>query len=347
MSLTVLRQHALQLSFCISTRNRGNLIGATLDSILNQATPECEVVVVDGASTDDTEHVVGAFTERHKNVRYFKQKTNGGVDGDFDRAVELASGEYCWLLPDDDLLKPGAIKAILDAIQEGYFLVLINREHRDATTSRVLVPSLLEMEKDRVFSPNEVGELFQKCWMLLTYVGCFVIRRQIWLARDRRRYYGCDFIHVGVIFQEPISQDVLVIATPLISLRIGNQIWLSRSFEIWMISWPSLVLSLALPDSAKSAAILSRREWKSFLMLLGYRAQAVYSLAEYRRYIRPRLTHSFERIVPILVAVIPGVIANTYCILRHVFFGQKKWRASELSFLRRSPVCCRLWRITE
>src|SRR5438132_1164874 len=95
-----------KLSFCIATRNRAVLIGATLESILNQVTSQCEVVVVDGASTDDTESVVGGFVERYENVRYFKLEKNGGLDRDFDRAVELARGEYCWLLPDDDFLTP-------------------------------------------------------------------------------------------------------------------------------------------------------------------------------------------------------------------------------------------------
>ena len=46
------------LSICIATLNRGNFIGETLDSILSQITPEIEIVIIDGASTDNTEEVI-------------------------------------------------------------------------------------------------------------------------------------------------------------------------------------------------------------------------------------------------------------------------------------------------
>lgn len=76
------------------------------------------------------------------------------------------------------------------------------------------------------------------------------------------------------------------------------------------------------------------------------RGRAAYSLAEYRRFIHPRLSHSFERIVPILCALIPGVVANTYCILRNEIF-RVKGRESDLALLRRSPACCQWGRIAE
>src|SRR5262245_44458385 len=94
----------VKLSICVATRNRAAFVRETVINILRQVTPECEVVVVDGASTDDTESVLKTIVEHNDNVRYFKLDKNGGIDRDFDRAVELANGEYCWLMPDDDVL---------------------------------------------------------------------------------------------------------------------------------------------------------------------------------------------------------------------------------------------------
>ena len=51
----------IRLSICIPTYNFGEFIGATLQSIIKQATDEVEIVVVDGASTDNTAEVVRAF----------------------------------------------------------------------------------------------------------------------------------------------------------------------------------------------------------------------------------------------------------------------------------------------
>ena len=48
----------IRLSVCIPTYNFGEFIGETLESIVGQATDEVDIIIVDGASTDNTEQVV-------------------------------------------------------------------------------------------------------------------------------------------------------------------------------------------------------------------------------------------------------------------------------------------------
>jgi len=51
------------LSICISTHNRAAFIGETLSSILCQVTTDCEIVVSDNASIDNTEAVVSQYVD--------------------------------------------------------------------------------------------------------------------------------------------------------------------------------------------------------------------------------------------------------------------------------------------
>ena len=53
------------LSICIATYNRANFIGETLDSIILQLTEDVEVVIVDGASTDNTREVVESYVKNN------------------------------------------------------------------------------------------------------------------------------------------------------------------------------------------------------------------------------------------------------------------------------------------
>lgn len=99
-----------RLSLCIPTFNRAAFIGETLESIIAQATDDVEIVVVDGASTDGTEEVIRIFQKRFPRLRYHRGDRNMGVERDTQKAVELAEGNYCWLMCSDDVLKPGAIK---------------------------------------------------------------------------------------------------------------------------------------------------------------------------------------------------------------------------------------------
>ena len=97
----------------------------------------------------------------------------------------------------------------------------------------------------------------------LSFIGGIIIQRQLWRARDKASYFGSDFIHFGVVFQQPLPGDTLVIAEPLIIIRYGNASWLARYFEIWMFKWPGLVWSFPhLPDSAKSR-VCHKEPWRS------------------------------------------------------------------------------------
>ncbi|HSC88682.1 MAG TPA: glycosyltransferase, partial [Polyangiaceae bacterium] len=75
------------ISICISTRNRASLLVETLASILEQASESTEIVVLDGASTDDTLARVLEVSLRDSRVRLVESTENGGIDVDYDRAV--------------------------------------------------------------------------------------------------------------------------------------------------------------------------------------------------------------------------------------------------------------------
>lgn len=107
----------IRLSICIPTYNFGAFIGQTLDSILSQMAPEVEVIVLDGGSTDNTEAEVRARQSNCASLIYFRQDFRGGIDRDIETVVAIANGEYCWLFSADDVMRPGAIKLVLAAMQ--------------------------------------------------------------------------------------------------------------------------------------------------------------------------------------------------------------------------------------
>jgi abequosyltransferase len=310
MTSTQDSRSTVRVSICVGTHNRAHLISQTLDSIMGQLTDDCEIVVSDDASTDGTEEILSGYLRRCAALRYFKQGTNLGVDGNYDYLVGVARGRYCWLMTDDDLLKPGAIAAVLTAIQTDPCLITVNAEIKDLSMQRILLPRYNKIESDRVYRPCEVDRFFSEDGWYTTHLASIVILREVWLARDRQRYYGSQFLHVGVIFQKPLPGTALVIATPYISIRAGNcYVFTRNAFEVFAFFWPSLVWSLAVSDQAK-ARVTSREPWRGLGCLLSYRALGSYSLEEYRRLIRPQIKSAREALLPILVALLPGMLTN-------------------------------------
>ena len=312
----------IKLSICIATFKRGDVIAETLDSIVCQLQDEVEVVIVDGASPDSTAQEVEPYVRDYANVRYICEDTNSGVDQDYDKAVGYARGKYCWLMPDDDLLRPGAITRILGAIDENPELIVVEQEVRIFDFSQVLERSRTGRSKDRRYGVGDAEHLFTDMGNHLTFIGAVILRRDVWLARDRESYYGSLFIHVGVIFQSPPIENALFIAEPQLTIRFGNANWTSRTFEIWMFMWPDLVHSFT-HFSAKSRDIVADPQpWSDVMMLLKHRAKGRYSRQEYKLFLR-HLGNPLQRMLCYLVALIPTALANFVAVLYVLTLNRK------------------------
>jgi abequosyltransferase len=312
---------AIKISFCIPTLNRGAFLGATLESIISQATESVEIVIVDGGSTDNTSEVVRQHQKNFPRLRYFradapdvKAKTptpsNIGFDQDCNRAVELAQGEYCWLFTDDDLLKPGAISAVLKEAVKGYSLIVVNAQLMTSDISKIIENNRLLIDTNKVFSCSEIEPLFNRVVTYMAFVGCIVISRDLWMQREKERYFGMGFIHVGVIYQAPLPAPALVIAEPYIMIRSGNTQWAQRAFEIWMFNWPNLLYSFtALSESARKN-YRPKPSWARLKNIIEFRAMGTYTLKEYHKWFASKDSPLWWRLITLIVAVTPVCFVN-------------------------------------
>jgi|HubBroStandDraft_6_1064221.scaffolds.fasta_scaffold23582_3 abequosyltransferase len=333
----------IKLSICIATLNRAAFIGATLQSIVCQATEQVEIVVLDGASTDNTEEVVRGFQVSFPRLRYVRQSTNMGVDHDFAEAVDLARGEYCWLFSDDDLLKPDAIQTVLDAMGGNYGLIIANAEVRNADLSKLLISQKLAMTADRIYKSGEGQYLLADLGGYLTFIGCVIIKRQLWSVREKRKYFGTYFVHLGVIFQSPLPDDTLVIAKPLISLRYGNAMWLGKYFEVWMFKWPNLIWSFADYQDSVKFQVCPKEPWRKVRTLLLHRAKGVYTPSGYFEWLEPRLESHWTRALSKAIAYLPGRVANLLGVAYYSAFYHRPDRRAVLLDLMNSPFY--FWRL--
>jgi abequosyltransferase len=334
------RVNSISLSICIATYNRGKFIGETLESIICQATEQVEIVVLDGASTDNTEQLVRGYQARFPRLRYFRQDRNMGVDHDFAQAVALARGTYCWLFSDDDFLMPGAIQTVLDALQDDYAVIVANAEVRSADMSKLIVPKLLAFTGNRTYRSNDRQRFMVELAGYMTFIGCVIIKREVWRLREKEKYFGSYFIHAGVIFQSPLSEDALAVAEPLISIRFGNATWHARYFEIWMFKWPELVWSFVdYPDSVK-LQVCRREPWRRLRTLLLHRARGTYTTEAYSQWLECRLESQWSRAVSKAIAYVPGRVANFMALVYYSAFYRRPDQPLVLVDLMSSPFFC-------
>lgn len=90
------------VSVIIPTYNRAKLLPRAIKSVLNQTYQDFELIVVDDASTDNTEKVVKEFQEKDGRIRYIQYKKNKGGSAARNSGIKAAKGEYIAFQDSDD-----------------------------------------------------------------------------------------------------------------------------------------------------------------------------------------------------------------------------------------------------
>lgn len=108
------------LSIVIPTFNRVDelrrLVSGLVAQIHNNA-DLVELVVLDNASTDSTP-IIREIMENFAGCSYIRNDKNIGMDGNLLKSYEIATGDYLWLIGDDDFLAVDCLEKILVLIKK-------------------------------------------------------------------------------------------------------------------------------------------------------------------------------------------------------------------------------------
>lgn len=105
----------MNISIIIPTYNDAGTIPQAISSALGQTVSVDEIIVVDDASTDDTEAVVRAFDD--DRIQYVKHDRNQGGSAARNTGLERASGDYIAYLDADDEWLPRKLEKQLDVLE--------------------------------------------------------------------------------------------------------------------------------------------------------------------------------------------------------------------------------------
>jgi len=92
-----------KVSFVVPCYLLGHLLGECVESILSQTYGNLEVLIMDDCSPDDTARVGQSFADAR--VRYIRNHPNLGHLRNYNHGIDLARGEYIWLISADDRLR--------------------------------------------------------------------------------------------------------------------------------------------------------------------------------------------------------------------------------------------------
>lgn len=100
----------IKFSVVIATKNRAGSLLKAINHILHDDYPYKEIIVIDGASNDNTVDILKSFGER---IKWISECDNGEFEA-YNKGIEIANGDIIKWTTDDDLIKPGIFKVVAD-----------------------------------------------------------------------------------------------------------------------------------------------------------------------------------------------------------------------------------------
>lgn len=226
-----------RLSICIPTYNRAVFLDEALASICRQGgLDDVEIVISDNASGDDTRQVVERWQQRFAGIRYFRWSENQGADKNFLKVIELATGDYCWLLGSDDRLADGSIAALMPYLS-GNDILLLSYQLMSFDMHRLLASrqplSAEPGTRFRIVTPNDLRDYLSRVREmsgLFAFISTVVVRHAAWMTTpDRAEFIGSAWIHVTKLldlFRN--GAQLQYVGLPLVLNRAGNDSFLAE-----------------------------------------------------------------------------------------------------------------------
>lgn len=247
----------MRISVITATYNSGRTISDTLESVLRQTYSDVELIVVDGASRDDTMDVVRRYEPRFGGRMHWTSEPDRGIYDAMNKGIARATGDVIGILNSDDFYTSDTVlERVAEAMAGGDVDAVYGDIHyvRDGDLRRcVRYYSSRPFRRWMMrlgFMPAHPSfycrrEVYERCGTFDTTYRVAAdfenLLRLIYVNRIKTRYLPVDFVTMrtggastsGLSSHRQIMRDHLRAlrsngvwsCTPLLGLRYIYKIW--------------------------------------------------------------------------------------------------------------------------
>lgn len=181
------------LSICIPTYNRADVLKHCIDAIVNHEQAKkggIEIVVCDNASTDNTQEMMSEYAQKYPYIIYIRNKENVGVIYNTLNVLDNATGAYRKLLNDYSVFTT-------EGLQKMYDQIVANQEDR---------PVLMFDNKKDENSDEQIcqslDEVVRYFGIWLTWMGTYGYWEEDWKSMiEREKYFDKTFCTIDYLIQ--------------------------------------------------------------------------------------------------------------------------------------------------
>lgn len=159
-----------KVSIVIPTFNRSDYLKNCIESAIKQ-TYQCEIVVCDHGSTDDTPKMIEQFSDK---VKYIRREQDYGVHFCWLEGVLNATSDYIHLNYDDDWIEPTFIEECMDLFHNDVGFVFSNAKIYSEDENKFLYNLFDFFGETGIVSSKSIAKFSSKS---LISPGCVIFRK--------------------------------------------------------------------------------------------------------------------------------------------------------------------------
>lgn len=110
------------VSIALCTYNGERFLAAQLDSLFSQDYSDIEIIAVDDCSTDDTWNILTEYSAKDARLKIYKNEHNLGHTLNFEKAINLCTGQYIALCDQDDLWEKDKVSRLMAAVGDNVMI---------------------------------------------------------------------------------------------------------------------------------------------------------------------------------------------------------------------------------
>lgn len=132
------------ISIIVPTYNRANLIGETLDSVLNQTYSNWECLVIDDGSEDYTEELLRFYCDKDNRIKFHKRPkhTHKGANVCRNIGLELCTGELVYFFDSDDLMIATILESVVKLFNDDLDFIFFNYQVFEFNQDNIIIDQI-------------------------------------------------------------------------------------------------------------------------------------------------------------------------------------------------------------
>lgn len=212
------------LSVVIPSYNRPAQLAELLESVITQEFDSWECVVTEDRAPrrDEVIAVLESFGARSAGrIRHHLNEVNLGYDGSVRRLIELARGEFVFIMGDDDLVAPGALQVVAEAIRRHPRVGVLRGTFATFRGTPDTIDQVSRYYRDEIVIPAGEAAVVAAYRRLVVMSGV-VIHRDSAAAFATTRWDGTLFYQHWVAANVLVERDALFHPAILAHFRLGG-----------------------------------------------------------------------------------------------------------------------------